>query len=60
MNEQGPPADTDPRALGRWRRAKRALEAGYIHEISGGRNARAARRQHKLRTENPIEQPVGG
>lgn len=60
MNEHGPPADSDPRTLGRRRRAKRALVANYIHELSGRHDRKAARRQRELRTDNPIEQPQGG
>ena len=60
MNEHGPPADSDLRTLGRRRRAKRALVANYIYELSGRRTRMAARRQHELRTGRPIEQPQGG
>jgi hypothetical protein len=56
MNEHGPIADTD-RTTGRRRRAKRALVAGYIREISGRSQDRAARGGRELRTGNPIEQP---
>jgi hypothetical protein len=60
MNEHGPPADSDPRTPGRQRRAKRALVANYIHELSGRHNRTAARRQNELRTDSSIEQPEGG
>jgi hypothetical protein len=60
MNEPGPMADRDARTLGRRRRAKRAFVAGYIRELSGRSNGRAARAQQEPRTGTPIEQPQGG
>jgi hypothetical protein len=60
MTEHGLPADSDLRTLGRRRRAKRALVANYIHELSERHNRKAARRLDELETDNPIEQPQGG
>jgi hypothetical protein len=60
MNEHGMPADSYPRTLGRRRRAKRALVANYIHQLSERHNRKAARRLDELETDSPIEQPQGG
>jgi hypothetical protein len=60
MTEHGLLVDSDPRTLGRRRRAKRALVANYIHELSERHKRKAARRSDELETDSPIEQPQGG